>query len=205
MAGSELIVFKEMREKGVDVVVTGTSTAAHAVVEAGGNIPVVTFGINDPLRTGLVASFAHPGGQVTGMSNFAGDLVPKRIELFKAAVPAISKIALARCPECGRQSGLSKSSIDAAFENYSENARSLGLTLIPLDIDAATDFPAAAALVKREQADGVLLMPTQINAKLRDDWVAFETAQRVPVMGDYRGYGCLLSFGPDPAERAPSG
>lgn len=71
----------EMRDKGVDLVVTGTSTAANAVVEASSAIPVVTWGIADPLKTGLIASLAHPGGQVTGMSNFAGDLAPKRIEL----------------------------------------------------------------------------------------------------------------------------
>jgi len=186
----------EMRDKGVDLVVTGTSTAAHAVVEASRNIPVVTFGIVDPLHTGLIASFAHPGGQVTGMSNFNGELVPKRIELFKAAVPTVSKIALARCPECGRLSGLSSASIDAAFESYRESARSLGLTLIPLDVNAAADFSATVALIETEHADGVLLNPTQINSKLRDDWVAFEAAHRVPVMADYRA-GCLLSYGPD--------
>ncbi|MEJ8822330.1 ABC transporter substrate-binding protein [Variovorax humicola] len=188
---------KEMREKGVDAVVTGTSTAARAVVEAGGNIPVVIFGINDALRTGLVASFTRPGGQVTGLSNFAGDLVPKRIELFKAAVPTVSRIAFARCPECGRMSGLSSASIDAAFQSYRESAGSLGITLIPVDINASADFPAATASIKSEQADGVLLTPNQINAKLRDDWIAFEAAQRVPVMADYRSYGSLLSYGPD--------
>jgi putative tryptophan/tyrosine transport system substrate-binding protein len=188
---------KEMREKGVDVVVTGTSTAARAVVEAGGYIPVVMFGTADPLRTGLIASFAHPGGQVTGMSNFAGDLTAKRIELFKAAVPTLSKIALARCPECSRLSGVSATTLDAAFEASRESARSLGLALIPLDLDAAADFPAATASIRREQVDGVLLSPNQINAKLRDDWVAFEAAQRVPLMADYRHPGWLLSYGPD--------
>jgi putative ABC transport system substrate-binding protein len=187
----------EMRDKGVDLVVTGTSTAAHAVVEASRNIPVVAFGMGiDPLGTGLVKSFAHPGGQVTGMSNFNGDLVPKRIELFKAAVPTVSKIAFARCPECGRLSGLSSASINAAFESYRESARSIGITLIPVDINAAADFSAAIAFIESEHADGVLLVATQINSKLRDDWLAFEAAHRVPVMADYR-FGGLLSYGPD--------
>lgn len=186
----------EMRDKGVDLVVTGTSTAAHAVVEASRNIPVVTFGIFDPLHTGLVESFAHPGGQVTGISNFNSDLMPKRVELFKAAVPTVSKIALARCPECGRLSGLSSASIDAAFESYRESARSVGVTLIPLDINASADFSAAVALIERQRADGVLLGPNQINAKLQDDWLAFEAANRVPVMAGNR-FGALLSYGPD--------
>ncbi|MBS0455683.1 MAG: ABC transporter substrate-binding protein [Proteobacteria bacterium] len=181
----------EMRDKGVDLVVTVTATAAHAVVESSHDIPVVTCGIFDPLRTGLIASFAHPGGQVTGVSSFTGDLMPKRIELLKAAVPSVSKIAFARCPECGRLSGLSIASIDAAFESYRESARSLGITLIPVDINTVADFSAAVALIEGKKADAVLLVPTSINAKLMDDWVAFEAEHRIPVMTEYR-LGCLL-------------
>lgn len=107
--------------------------AARAVVEASSTIPVVIWEVLDPLSTGPVASFAHPGGQVTGMSNFAGELVAKQIELFKAAVPTITKIAVSRCPECERLSGLSAASYGAAYESYRENARSLGITLVPLD------------------------------------------------------------------------
>ena len=141
---------REMVKTRADLVITGTSTAAHAVVEASRTMPVVTYGINDPLHTGLVASLAHPGGQVTGMSNFNADLVPKRIELFKAAVPSMTKLALARCPQCGILSGLSAASISTAFEGYRQNAQSLGVSLISLDIDADTEFAAAVALLKRE-------------------------------------------------------
>jgi putative ABC transport system substrate-binding protein len=131
------------------------------------------------------------------MSNFAGDLVPKRIELIKAALPAVSRIAAARCPECARQSGLSTTSFDAAYESYGESARPLGITLIPLDLNAAADFPTTVESIEREHADAVLIAPNQINAKLREDWTAFETAHRIPLMGDYRGFGCLLTYGPD--------
>jgi putative tryptophan/tyrosine transport system substrate-binding protein len=186
----------EMRSKGVSLVVTGNPTAAFAVVEASRDIPVVTVAMVDPLHTGLVESFAHPGGQVTGVSGFSGDLVPKRIELFKAAVPTVSRIAFVRCSECGRLSGLSNESMDAAFQNFRESARSLGITLILLDLNATADFPAAVASMEGKQIEGVLLSGNPINGKLRDDWVAFETAQRIPVMTEYR-FGCLLSYGPD--------
>jgi len=188
---------REMVQLKADLVVTGTSTAAHAVVEASRTMPVVTFGINDPLHTGMVASLAHPGGQVTGMSNFNGDLVPKRIELFKAAVPGMTKLALARCPQCGLLSGLSAASIDAAFEGYRRNAQSLGVSLIALDINADTEFAAAVAFLKSEAPGGVLLMPTQINAKLRGEWAAAQASLRIPLMTDYGGSGCVLSYGPD--------
>jgi putative ABC transport system substrate-binding protein len=186
----------EMRDKGVDLVVAN-SPGARAVAEASRDIPVVIWAVVDPLRTGLVASLAHPGGQVTGISGFMGDLAPKRIELLKAAVPTVSKIAFARCPECGRLSGLSSASIDSAFESYRESARSLGIALVPLDLNAVADFPAAVAWIERQQADGVVLVPNPPNLKLRDDWVAFEAEHRIPVITDYRGAGCLLSYGPD--------
>jgi putative ABC transport system substrate-binding protein len=128
---------------------------------------------------------------------FTGELVPKRIELFKAAVPTVSGIAFARCVECRRLAGLSNASLEAAFENYRESARSLGITLVPLDLNAVADFPAAVASIERQQVDGVLLIVDQINQKLRDDWRAFEVAHRVPVMADYRGFECLLEYGPD--------
>ncbi len=83
-----------------------------------------------------------------------------------------------------------------AFENYRESARSLGITLIPLDLNAAADFPAAVAWIEGKQADGVLLSGNPVNGKLRDDWVAYEAERRIPVMTEYR-FGCLLSYGPD--------
>jgi putative ABC transport system substrate-binding protein len=142
------------------------------------------------------STFAPVGGQVTGISGFSGELVPKRIELFKAAVPTVSRIAFARCTECGRLSGQSRASMDGAIESYRESARSLGITLIPVDITAVADFPSAVALIESKQADGVLLPGNPINGKVRDDRVAFEAEHRIPVMTELR-FGCLLSYGPD--------
>lgn len=64
-------------------------------------------------------------------------------------------------------------------------------------MESASGFSAAAKSILSHQADGVLLVPNQINAKLRDEWVAFQEEHRIPVMGDYRGSGFLLSCGPD--------
>ncbi|HKO17732.1 MAG TPA: ABC transporter substrate-binding protein [Acidobacteriaceae bacterium] len=188
---------KEMVESRADLIVTGTATAARAVVQASKTMPVVTFGMPDPISTGLVASLAHPAGQVTGMSNFAEDLIPKRIELFKSAVPSLTKLAYARCPECVRLSGYSNATLTALFESYQAFARKLDVTFIPVDVNSDSDFPAAAEKIKREGVDGLLLAANQINAKLRRDWVAFQSAERIPLMSDYRASGALLSYGPD--------
>jgi putative ABC transport system substrate-binding protein len=188
---------KEMAEAHADLVVTGTATAAGAVVAVSKTLPVVMFGMPDPVSTGLVASLAHPGGQVTGMSNFAEDLVPKRIELFKAAVPSLSRLAFARCPECARLSGYSPALLTTLLSQYQTQARQLGMTLIELPVNADTDFPAAVQAIKRERVEGVLLAANQINAKLLRDWVSLQEAEKMPLMTDYRGSGALISYGPD--------
>jgi putative ABC transport system substrate-binding protein len=188
---------KEMVGSRADLIVTGTATAAHAVVEASKTMPVVMFGMPDPVSTGLVTSLAHPGGQVTGMTNFSEDLVPKRIELFKSAVPSLARLAFARCPECARLSGYSNAMLTALFDGYQTFAHKLGVALIEVPINSDSDFPAAVETLKRERADGVLLAANQINAKLRRDWIAFQSAERIPVMSDYRALGGLLAYGPD--------
>src|SRR5260221_4655231 len=80
-----------------DVVVASSGTAARAVMAASRTMPIVTTAIPDPVRAGLIASFARPGGQLTRVSNLADELLSKRLELLKAAVPAAMKIAYARC------------------------------------------------------------------------------------------------------------
>jgi putative ABC transport system substrate-binding protein len=188
---------KEMVDARADLVVTAGAVPAAAVVAASKTLPVVTFGMPDPVSTGLVASLAHPGGQVTGMSNFAVDLLPKRIELFKEAVPSLRRLALARCRECGRLSGYSPALLASLLTQLQTQARQVGMTLIELPVNADTDFPAAVQAIKRERVEGVLLAPNQINSKLRRDWVALQEAERVPLMADSRASGALISYGPD--------
>src|SRR5262249_48093066 len=132
----------EMAEARADLVVTGTSTAVRAVVGASKRMPVVTFGVPDPVSSGLVASLAHPGGQVTGMTNFSEDLVPKRIELFKAAVPSLTRLAFVRCPECALLGGDSMARITALFDGYRTIAQRLGFALIEAPLNSDLEFPA---------------------------------------------------------------
>jgi putative tryptophan/tyrosine transport system substrate-binding protein len=109
----------------------------------------------------------------------------------------MTKLALAWCPQCGLLSGLSAASLNAAFEGYRQNAQALGVSLIPLDINADTEFAAAVAFLKSEIPGGVLLIPHQINAKLRGEWAAAQASLRIPLMSDYRSSGCVLAYGPD--------
>jgi ABC-type uncharacterized transport system substrate-binding protein len=71
----------EMARWDADLVVASSGAAARAVVTASRDMPVVVTAVGDPVRSGLVVSLSHPGGQVTGIANFADELVPKRLEL----------------------------------------------------------------------------------------------------------------------------
>jgi putative ABC transport system substrate-binding protein len=158
---------------------------------------VITAAPADPVRAGLVASLAHPGGQVTGFTNLSGDLVPKRLELLKVAVPSARRIAFTRCPSCEKTSGVSAAEAVALLEGHAAAARSLGMTLVPVELNAASDFDTASAVVLRERCDALLIGSSPVNRALQGRWRAFAAAQRLLTMAPSRGYGALLSYGPD--------
>lgn len=186
----------ELMPTRLDLVVASNGSAARAVMVASRSMPIVTTAIPDPVRAGLVASLAHPGGQLTGISNLADELVPKRIELLKAAVPGATRIAYARCPRCAVTAGATAAEVSGLQAEQEAAARSLGVKWLPVDVNDAADFAAAAAMLRRERPDALLIGATQINVALRVAWLAFATEQRLPMLTPYRA-GALLSYGPD--------
>ncbi|HMC14337.1 MAG TPA: ABC transporter substrate binding protein, partial [Albitalea sp.] len=138
-----------------------------------------------------------PGGQLTGLLNYSDDLMPKRLELLKAAVPGAQRIALARCPRCQLTTGSSQADVDTMFAERDAAARAMGVKLLQIDVDDAADFDAATAALRREHPDALLIGTNQINVALREKWIAFAVAQRLPLAADYRDFGAMLSYGPD--------
>ena len=187
----------EMVKLKADVVVATSGAAARAVMAASPTLPIVTTAIADPVRSGLVANLARPGGQLTGISNLADELVPKRLELLKAALPAASRIAFARCPRCALLGGLSAADLGALEVERETAARSLGIKLLPLDVDDVADFDPATAALRRERPDALLLGATQVNFALGNRWLAFAAQQRLPMLAPAREFGAVLSYGPD--------
>lgn len=186
----------ELMPARLDLVVASNGSAARAVMAASRSMPIVTTAIPDPVRAGLVASLAHPGGQLTGISNLADEMVPKRLELLKAAVPTATRIAFARCPRCAMTAGTSAADVSAVQGEQEAAARSQGVKWLPVDVNDAVDFAAAAATLQRERPDALLIGATQINVALRSEWLAFAAEQRLPMLTPYRA-GAMLSYGPD--------
>jgi putative ABC transport system substrate-binding protein len=82
----------ELVQRPVDVLFVGGTPAALAARKATSTIPIVFFGVGDPVGTGLVTSLARPGGNVTGISDLFGELGGKHLELLKEAAPAVSRV-----------------------------------------------------------------------------------------------------------------
>ncbi len=151
----------ELVRRKIDViVVTGGASTIRATTNATKTIPIVMiFGGGDPVEAGLVKSLARPGGNVTGITNFARELGGKRLELLKDAVPKLASVAVLYEPAV-------PGSVVDVKEVLPVAARALGLTLQPWEVRAADDFDRVFAAVGKQRPEG-LYVP--FGALMRDN------------------------------------
>ena len=146
----------------------------------------------DPVGTGLVASLAHPGGNVTGLSNISPDLSGKRLELLKEVVPGLSRVAVPWNPDT-RGAVLYYKESEAA-------ASSLHLKLQSVEVSRRGDLDRALSSVTSEHAQAMLLLPgNPVTFSRRDEIAGFAQRNRRPSMyglNEYVEAGGLLSYGP---------
>ena len=173
----------------VDVIVTMATPSALAAQQATSVIPIVMAGVSDPVGTGLVASLARPGGNITGLS--VPDLASKRVELLRDVIPGLRRLAImANVGNPG--SVLEMGEAQAA-------ARKLGLEVTTSEIRRAEDItPAFEALSDR--ADALYLFPDPLFMTNRTRINILAVGERLPTMHGLREYveaGGLMSYGPD--------
>ena len=133
----------ELVRLGVDVIVTRGTPAARAAKAATSTIPIVMAAIGEPLEVGVVRSLAHPGGNITGMTSFIGELSGKRVELLKEAFPGIARVASLQ--------NMGNPITPAQWDATRQTASALGLSAELLDVRTAGDIPRAfAAYVERK-------------------------------------------------------
>jgi len=174
----------------VDVIVTG-GLSAVAVKQATSVIPIVFAVAADPVGIGLVASLVRPGGNVTGLSTQAPDLVGKRLELLREAVPELRRLAI--LANIGYPASvIEMSAVQAA-------APTLGLEVVALEIQRAEDIaPAFEAL--KDRADALYVITDALVSTNRIRINTFTLAARLPTMHGVREYieaGGLMSYGPN--------
>jgi putative tryptophan/tyrosine transport system substrate-binding protein len=175
----------------VDVIVTTGTAPVVAAKQATSVIPIVFTSAGDPVATGLVASLARPGGNVTGLSNQAPDLAGKRLELLREIIPDLHRLAI--LTNIGSPIGaLEMGEVQAA-------ARTLGVEILPLEIRRAEDIgPAFEALKDRADALYVVAEPLLSGNRVRISILAL--GARLPTLHGFREYveaGGLVSYGPN--------
>lgn len=161
----------------VDVLLVASTPAVRAAMAATTRIPIVMTSANDPVGAGLVASYAHPGGNVTGIAESPfGPMVVKRLELLKAIAPDVRRIAWLQSPFGGDDPTRPSPEVDAA-------AKALGVSLLRVPLPAPHYFDSATATVVREQADGLMVNPNPPNFIVRTELAEFALKRNLPTVG----------------------
>ena len=192
--GRESELAAELVRLKVDIiVVAGADRTIQSAMNATKTIPIVlTGGGNDPVKVGYVESLAHPGGNVTGITNLTRDLGGKRLELLKEAVPKLARVALLYEPVGG--------GVRDVKEVLPVAARAMGLTIQPLEVRGADGFEKVFAALNKEHPDGLYVLQSTLmntNAKRITD---FALKSRLPSMYYIREFvdaGGLMSYGAD--------
>ena len=175
----------------IDVLVAVTTMPAVAAKNATKTIPIVIFGVSDPVAAGLVDSLARPGGNITGLTNIAPALSAKRLELLKETVPKLSRAAVLWNPQSLGDVPQWKESELAAAE--------LGLQLYSMEVSSPDKYESAfkAALRVRSAALAVTTSAsTNVNRKLIVDLAMKNRLPAIYPWGDFVDAGGLMSYGP---------
>jgi putative ABC transport system substrate-binding protein len=175
----------------VDVIVTSGTALVIAARQATSVVPIVFATAGDPLSTGVVASLARPGGNVTGLSLQQTDLAGKRLELLHEVVPSLGRLAIMAYVGAPA-SVLEMDEIQAA-------ARTLGLEVTTLGIQRVQDIAASFDALK-DHADALYVCTDPFLNTSRIRIITLALAARLPTMYQYRDYvavGGLMSYGPN--------
>ena len=184
----------------VDVIVANGTVAIRAAKQATATIPIVMATVGDPVRTGLVASLARPGGNITGSTLLGPELGAKRLQLLKEAVPKLSRVALLWNP--------ASLSNQLQFKDIQLGAKALGVALQSVEIRSPDGFDSAFTAITRERPNALIMTADPIHQLHAGRIIEFAARSRLPAMYQVRENveaGGLMSYGaslPDLYRRA---
>ena len=178
-----------------DAIVTTGTPGTLAAKQATSTIPIVFASSGNPVNAGLVASYARPGGNVTGFSFTGPELEGKRLQILEEMVPRLSRVAVLWNP------------VGMGSEFYRQTevaATALSLTLQPVEARRMDDFEQAFATIGGARAEAFIVLADRFLLSSRKQIVAFAASRRLPAMYPYREYvdsGGLLSYAPSNIDR----
>ena len=188
-------LISDLLQLPVEMIVTAGTPASLAVKKATTSIPLVMMAVGDPVGTGLIASLARPGGNVTGISAMAADLEGKRLELLREVVPTLSHVAVLWNPASPFQV-VAEQEVQAA-------AQALRIKVLSLGVQAQEQFDEAFATIRREQPEALNVLADRLFLHHRGRLMDFAINQGLPGVHAYRELveaGGLMSYGPSYAE-----
>jgi putative ABC transport system substrate-binding protein len=189
---AELVALK------VDVIVASGTLAALAAKQATRTLPIVFSPAGDPVGSGLVTSLARPGGNVTGLSAFAPELVGKRLELLKQAVPGVGRVAVLWQP-----GAFGERTEKDTLKRADVAARDLGVPLQFVEARGPADFARAFSDMTRARAGALTVLASNMFNSERRRLVDLAAEKRLPAVYSAREIveaGGLMSYGPSLAE-----
>jgi ABC-type uncharacterized transport system substrate-binding protein len=175
----------------VDVIVA-IGASVWAAKQKTSMVPIVMAFSGDPVGTAMVSNLARPGGNITGLSFMSSDLAAKRLELLKQTFPRIARVAVLYLP--------AEVSTAPELRETEAAARTIGVTLQPLEVRHPDDLAPLIAKATRERADALLVFAHAFAFVHRDRIVELSARQRLPTMFGWREFadvGGLMSYGPN--------
>jgi putative tryptophan/tyrosine transport system substrate-binding protein len=183
---------KELADMNVDVILAPASTQVAPARQVTRTIPIVFAQHADPVGTGDVASLAHPGGNVTGVSMVLTELAAKSLEILKEAVPSSKRVGVLWNP--------TTPSHNQVVSQLKIAAASLGLQLVMAPVRETADFERAFATLEQEHADSFIVPPSPLTNSQPKILAELELQHRLPGMFGNRenvSAGGLMSYGAD--------
>jgi putative ABC transport system substrate-binding protein len=187
-------LIQELTAAGTEIFIATGYPSAAAAKAAG--VPTVIFtGAGDPVATGLIESWAHPGGAVTGISDVAATLTVKRLEFLKAFSPQLKRVAMLWNTD--------DRAMTLRYQASADTAHMQGLIVQPLGVREPDDFNGAFAAMDRDKPDAILMVADALTVLNRKRVFDYAFAHRLPAIYESDSFareGGLMSYGADERE-----
>jgi putative ABC transport system substrate-binding protein len=182
---------RELVQQGVDLLFASNESPVKAAQMATSQIPIVFAGQVDPVRAGLIQSFARPGGNITGVANLPLELAPKRLQIFQEILPGLKRVLYVY--DASDAQGV------AEAQAYRNAARHLRIELVEKPVQTQEEAQTTLTQVQKSEGDGIL-KPHSLSLNLPGFVLEATVQRRFPSMFDgafWTEQGGLASYGPD--------
>jgi putative ABC transport system substrate-binding protein len=182
---------RELVQYGVDLIFADNDDSAKAAQMATTRIPIVFSYVADPVGVGLIQSFAHPGGNITGVTGLELELSPKRLEVFQEIISGLKRVLFVH--------DAADAAAVAEARAYREAARRLGIELVEQVVRTEEEVQATLAQVRKAEVEGILMRGT-VSLNIPGFFLEATSHQAIPTMWEVSFWverGGLASYGPD--------